>query len=463
MGTYLAKPVTDKSIDQGSSPLYHWVCVDMQGWRKTMEDAHVACHEPNSYHVFGVFDGHGGCEVARFCGLHLPAVYKEQNRNLTETFHGLDTLMKEKMHLLAKMRDPNQALNTNVAASAVVIPPSSNNNSCEDTSEKDDDSLKVNGTKEASDNDQDLSSDDEVDETNVVPVVDTEAPSNTISETKEALHESPQPSPPGKEPSPADDQTMNNSGSKDDDKGEQQNKQLGVFHRILKLSPSRTPTPPPQPYSHTTDVPPTIVRNGQRLCNLPDHPVMAGATAIVAVIDDQTRELHVANAGDSRAVLCRNGRALGLSTDHKPLSVSEHDRICQAGGFVNSFGRINGNLNLSRALGDFKYKQNAKLRRDQQMITAEPELRSVALQHDDEFVLLGCDGIWDCLSNQAAVDFVKSRIDTTPLSNIGCEMLDSILSENPRTTQGIGGDNMTILIVDLQPQSRNHANSSSKL
>lgn len=38
-----------------------------------------------------------------------------------------------------------------------------------------------------------------------------------------------------------------------------------------------------------------------------------------------------------------------------------------AGGFVNSFGRINGNLNLSRSLGDLKYKQNKNLSPAQQV------------------------------------------------------------------------------------------------
>ena len=201
------------------------------------------------------------------------------------------------------------------------------------------------------------------------------------------------------------------------------------------------------------------MRNGQRICNLPDHPVHAGATAIVAILEGNT--LTVANAGDSRAVLCRNGQAAPLSNDHKPLNVVEHGRITNAGGFVNTFGRINGNLNLSRSLGDFKYKQNPNLLPSEQIITAEPEIRTIEIQEEnDELLILGCDGIWDCLSNQACVDFVKSRLEKNmSLREIGCELVDSIVSENPRVTQGIGGDNMTIVIVDLQP----HKRSSSKL
>ena len=64
------------------------------------------------------------------------------------------------------------------------------------------------------------------------------------------------------------------------------------------------------------------------------------------------RSLTVANVGDSRAVLCRAGAALPLSRDHKPKVAAERQRILAAGGFIVD-GRVNGDLSLSRALGDF--------------------------------------------------------------------------------------------------------------
>jgi serine/threonine protein phosphatase PrpC len=78
----------------------------------------------------------------------------------------------------------------------------------------------------------------------------------------------------------------------------------------------------------------------------------------------------------------------------------------------------------------------------------------VTLEAEDEFIILGCDGIWDCLTNENAVQYVRARIDTKMPTEIGAEMLDDIISEDPRVTQGIGGDNMTIMIIDLQPMSR---------
>lgn len=80
----------------------------------------------------------------------------------------------------------------------------------------------------------------------------------------------------------------------------------------------------------------------------------------------------------------------------------------------------------------------------------------ITLNPKDEFFVLGCDGIWDCLTNEKCVEFVRERIDTKEPKEIGKEMLDTILSDDPRATQGIGGDNMTVLIVDLQPESRSY-------
>lgn len=214
-----------------------------------------------------------------------------------------------------------------------------------------------------------------------------------------------------------------------------------------------TSTPPPTPFESPSSTKPAIMQNGRWVCNLPDHPIHAGATAIVAVLCDDV--LTVANAGDSRAVLCRGGDTVALSEDHKPSQDRELERIKGAGGFVNQFGRVNGNLNLSRSIGDLKYKQVDGINPEDQMITAEPDIMSIAIKPEDEFIILGCDGIWDCLTNEKAVEFVRSRIGKKDIIDIGKEMLDTIISVDPRVTQGIGGDNMTIMIIDLQPDTRN--------
>jgi len=58
-------------------------------------------------------------------------------------------------------------------------------------------------------------------------------------------------------------------------------------------------------------------------------------------------------------------------------------------------GRVNGGLNLTRSFGDFDYKKNASLPYHQQMITCKPDIKNVKRSSEDEFIILGCDGIWE--------------------------------------------------------------------
>ena len=104
------------------------------------------------------------------------------------------------------------------------------------------------------------------------------------------------------------------------------------------------------------------------------------------------------NSGDSRSVLGIKGRAKPLSFDHKPQNEGEKARICAAGGFVD-FGRVNGNLALSRAIGDFEFKKSADLPPEQQIVTAFPEVTIHETSDDDEFLVVACDGT-QCLKPQ---------------------------------------------------------------
>lgn len=92
-----------------------------------------------------------------------------------------------------------------------------------------------------------------------------------------------------------------------------------------------------------------------------------------------------------------------LSDDHKPDNAPEKARIEAAGGFVEE-NRVNGSLNLSRSMGDFEYKSNAALDFTLQMVTVDPEVRSVARQANDDFIILACDGIWDCLTSEQCAE-----------------------------------------------------------
>jgi len=181
-----------------------------------------------------------------------------------------------------------------------------------------------------------------------------------------------------------------------------------------------------------------------------------GCTAVVCVINKDY--MVVANAGDSRAVLSRGGRAIALSEDHKPHLRREQDRIHRAGGMVTESAadaggpRVMGDLNLSRSLGDFRHKQDTTLTAAEQIITSKPDVATYYRQPNDEFLILACDGVWDVLSNDDAVSFVSQRLShgaqtAVGLSQIVEEMLDACLSPDLRTTRGLGGDNMTAVLV----------------
>ncbi|KAK3309173.1 phosphatase 2C-domain-containing protein [Chaetomium strumarium] len=171
---------------------------------------------------------------------------------------------------------------------------------------------------------------------------------------------------------------------------------------------------------------------------------VSGCTACVGLITED--KIYIANAGDSRSVLGVKGRAKPLSFDHKPQNEGEKARITAAGGFVD-FGRVNGNLALSRAIGDFEFKKSAELAPEQQIVTAYPDVVVHDMGDDDEFLVIACDGIWDCQSSQAVIEFVRRGIAAKQDLDKICEnMMDNCLASNSETG-GVGCDNMTMIII----------------
>lgn len=121
-------------------------------------------------------------------------------------------------------------------------------------------------------------------------------------------------------------------------------------------------------------------------------------SCLIRVLEDGSKMLYHANVGDSRAILCRDGKAQRLTIDHKPTLDSELARIKSLGGSVTS-KRVFGVLAISRALGDHMLKEN-------DVVTASPFCGEVKLAPTDQFLILACDGVWDVMEDQDAVDFV---------------------------------------------------------
>jgi serine/threonine protein phosphatase PrpC len=121
-------------------------------------------------------------------------------------------------------------------------------------------------------------------------------------------------------------------------------------------------------------------------------------------VDDGKRMLYTGNVGDSRAVLCRAGKAIRLTKDHKASLAEEAKRITDAGGFIGR-NRVNGVLAITRALGDHNFKEN-------DIVSAEPYVMATEICPEDSLLLLACDGVWDVMTDQEAVEFVAGKFRT---------------------------------------------------
>jgi len=137
-----------------------------------------------------------------------------------------------------------------------------------------------------------------------------------------------------------------------------------------------------------------------------------GSTANMALIAG--RELYVGNLGDSRCVCCVDGKSLALSFDHKPGNPNERERILKAGARISVKNDClymgPSSLAMSRSMGDFEYKRNEKLSTLDQAVSPLADVVHRTIDDTWEFLILACDGIWDVLSNEEAINFVLHRI-----------------------------------------------------
>lgn len=178
----------------------------------------------------------------------------------------------------------------------------------------------------------------------------------------------------------------------------------------------------------------------------------SGTTANCIYLHD--KKLYCANIGDCRSVLFRNGVAIPLSEDHKPTHPTEEQRIENAGCQVEN-GRVNMRLAVSRALGDVEFKDNDKLGWEEQAITAYPDVRVFDISPSDEFIIMGCDGIWDTKTNEAACTLVQTLLreqEEEKMHDISlvCEQfLEQCLART--NTEKKGTDNMSIIIIQFKP------------
>ncbi|CAN8071665.1 unnamed protein product [Agarophyton chilense] len=129
-----------------------------------------------------------------------------------------------------------------------------------------------------------------------------------------------------------------------------------------------------------------------------------GATSVTCFLRNVPqlgRVVTTANCGDTRAVLCRGGRAVRLSEDHRPVDKLERKRIEKAGGFV-AWARVNGVLNVSRAFGDHCMKS---------VVVSTPSITETVLDSADEFMVLACDGLWDFVQEKSVISMAHDAFE----------------------------------------------------
>uniref|UniRef100_A0A673C8A0 Protein phosphatase 1G n=1 Tax=Sphaeramia orbicularis TaxID=375764 RepID=A0A673C8A0_9TELE len=483
MGAYLSQPNTSKTSSDGGNSNMSYGFSAMQGWRVSMEDAHNCIPEfDEETTMFAVYDGHGGEEVALYCSKYLPDIIKEQKtykdgklqKALEDAFLAIDSRITTEEVIKELVQ---------IAGRPTEEPPT------EKVAEEDDldteeaallheeatmtiEELLVrygqnrNAVKHAAairallvDVDSDVSTYKffVFSNTSYWPHFSfTAARESGSSNGEEKAGKAEGDA--GPSCSSLSSKASGDSKSRffdDSEESEEGEEEEGSDEEVreLKAWPSVS----------------ILVRKHWDI----SHPAClflqpgsdSGTTAVVALI--RGKQLIVANAGDSRCVVSERGKAVDMSYDHKPEDEVELARIKNAGGKVTMDGRVNGGLNLSRAIGDHFYKRNKALPPEEQMISAMPDVKVLTLNEEHDFMVIACDGIWNVLSSQEVVDFISERIKpdqsgkTRPLSSIVEELLDHCLA--PDTSgDGTGCDNMTCIIITFRPHSAQSQSDDTK-
>ncbi|KAF5348685.1 hypothetical protein D9758_006843 [Tetrapyrgos nigripes] len=157
---------------------------------------------------------------------------------------------------------------------------------------------------------------------------------------------------------------------------------------------------------------------------------------------DAKKVLYVANVGDARGVLSRRGVAKRLTQDHKATDEHERERICDAGGIVIR-GRVFGTLAVSRSLGDHLSYEGLHLK---DFVIGTPYTTETTLDDGDEYCIIACDGLWDVMTDQEAVDLIRD----IPNAQKASETLVNYALKNERQQSQ---DNVTVMVIRFNATS----------
>jgi len=154
-----------------------------------------------------------------------------------------------------------------------------------------------------------------------------------------------------------------------------------------------------------------------------------GTTATVCLIrptQDSKREICFANVGDSHSVLCRNGKAVILTKEHRPTNETEKDRIISAGGVIKgksvSVKKLGMSLQVTRSIGDHFFKQAAPY------LICKPDVGTIAIEEGDTHLIIGSDGLWDTIDPQVALDTILAMTFKKTDKNKATMMSDALIN-----------------------------------
>jgi len=452
MGLYLSKPLTTKFDDVQSSDRLAACSTDMQGWRIYMEDAHIMYldndKEMNGLALFGVFDGHGGPAVSRWVAMNFLQAFNKM-RALNEAHMRNNTLV---------YKIPVENLPEKMIAPVAQT--------LEDTFLEIDEQLR----QTSPEFEQDL----RVIQATAMRLRKIDMAVSGIEEPSSGTF--------FKDLIDGKKWTVSSGEHGEKQTDDQANKYIvdkdKTFAEIYE-DERRIDNEMTLYQRQEASVEDFNVATGAPEKKCPYDPQSCGCTAVVAaILTEPTPVLVVANAGDSRCVLARNGAAVRMTVDHKPLQTRERNRILAAGGTVTN-GRVDSNLNLSRSLGDLHYKRDLTRTPDLQKISPVPDVTFIPLTNEDEFVILACDGIWDILSEQDVVGrvcelwaLIKNEMtnngetlsDAEICKQIAQQLCDHCIAPTPfdSETGGAGCDNMTAMVIRVKDEWRRQLSPPDK-
>uniref|UniRef100_A0A336LHH8 CSON011492 protein n=1 Tax=Culicoides sonorensis TaxID=179676 RepID=A0A336LHH8_CULSO len=165
----------------------------------------------------------------------------------------------------------------------------------------------------------------------------------------------------------------------------------------------------------------------------------SGTCALCVVYKIEENKLFVGWVGDSQALLVKKGKLWQIVQKHSPSIESEKKRIEELGGVVLNYGgifRVQGQLSVSRAIGPATYKP---------FVSSDPDICCIELDGEEDFLILGCDGLWDNLSEDEIAITVYRQVKADPID------IDLVTKKLVEKAKAAGStDNITVIVVFLK-------------